>query len=55
MSNSPPNSKKDKTGLIVGIAVGVGLVCFVSVFAVYYFILRRRKANADQDEGNRKA
>lgn len=55
MSNGASNSKKNRTGLIVGIVVGIGLMCFLSVFSVYYFILRRRKANANKDEGNRKA
>ncbi|KAL6329805.1 hypothetical protein AAG906_037514 [Vitis piasezkii] len=50
VSNAAPNGKKNRTGLIVGIAVGLGVVCFLSVFAVYYFVLRRKKAYENQDE-----
>lgn len=55
VSNTAPNEKKNRTGLIVGIAVGVGLVCFFSAFSVYYFLIRRRRAYENQDEGNAKS
>ncbi|KAL6329491.1 hypothetical protein AAG906_021499 [Vitis piasezkii] len=42
--NTAPNGKKNRTGLIVGIVVALGLVCFLAVFAVYYFVLRRKKS-----------
>lgn len=50
VSNTAPNGKKNRTGLIVGIAVGLGVVCLLSVFAVYYFVLRRKKPYENQDE-----
>lgn len=50
VSNTAPNGKKNRTGLIVGIAVGLGVVCFLSVFALYYFVLRRKKPSENQDE-----
>ncbi|CBI20015.3 hypothetical protein VitviT2T_018454 [Vitis vinifera] len=48
--NTAPNGKKNWTGLIVGIAVALGLVCFLAVFSVYYFVLRRKKPYENQDE-----
>ena len=53
VSNTAPNGKKNRTGLIVGIAVGLGVVCLLSVFTVYYFVLRK-KPYENQDEGNAK-
>ncbi|KAL6329499.1 hypothetical protein AAG906_021507 [Vitis piasezkii] len=50
VSNTAPNGKKNRTGLIVGIAVALGVVCFLAVFAVYYFVLRRKKPYENQDE-----
>ena len=52
--NTAPNGKKNRTGLMVVLAVGVGFVCILSVFAVYYFVLRRKKLYESQDEGNAK-
>ncbi|KAI4323211.1 hypothetical protein L6164_022834 [Bauhinia variegata] len=50
VSNEPlTTNKKDKTSLIVGIAVGVGVVCFLSAFIVFC-IIRRRKHQGDDDE-----
>ncbi|RVW15719.1 putative LRR receptor-like serine/threonine-protein kinase [Vitis vinifera] len=48
--NTAPNGKKNRTGLMVVLAVGVGFVCILSVFAVYYFVLRRKKPYESQDE-----
>ncbi|RVW66373.1 putative LRR receptor-like serine/threonine-protein kinase [Vitis vinifera] len=50
LPNTAPNGKKNRTGLMVGLAVGVGLVCILSVFTVYYFVLRRKKLYESQDE-----
>ncbi|KAJ9687184.1 hypothetical protein PVL29_015866 [Vitis rotundifolia] len=50
VSNTAPNGKKNRTGLIVGIAVALGVVCFLAVFAVYYFVLRRKRPYENQDE-----
>ncbi|KAM3684245.1 hypothetical protein ACJW31_11G029400 [Castanea mollissima] len=49
VSNSPPSSNKNRTGLIVGLVVGVGVVSFLAVFIVFY-IVRRRKAPTNDDE-----
>ncbi|WKA00055.1 hypothetical protein VitviT2T_018449 [Vitis vinifera] len=53
LPNTAPNGKKNRTGLMVGLAVGVGLVCILSVFTVYYFVLRRKKLYESQDEGKK--
>ncbi|XP_058071766.1 probable LRR receptor-like serine/threonine-protein kinase At1g56140 isoform X4 [Magnolia sinica] len=46
---SPPGwGKKSKTGLIIGIVVGVAALSFISIFAV--FIWRRRRRGIDEDE-----
>lgn len=50
VSNKPPANKKNKTGLIVGLAVGVAVVSFLSVFVVYYMV-RRRRLRAAEEEG----
>ncbi|KAL4554559.1 hypothetical protein LXL04_037153 [Taraxacum kok-saghyz] len=43
VSNNPPsNNNKNNTGLIVGILVPIGIVCFLTLLAMY-IILRRRK------------
>ncbi|KAJ8627486.1 hypothetical protein MRB53_020793 [Persea americana] len=52
VSNRPPtttSSKKNKTGLAVGIAVPVGVLCLISVFVI--LIVRRiRRLGKDQEE-----
>ncbi|XP_065864963.1 probable LRR receptor-like serine/threonine-protein kinase At1g56140 [Euphorbia lathyris] len=51
VSNRPPTSKKDRTGLIVGIVVGVGVLSFLLVCAVFFVIQRRkRQSTYDNDE-----
>ncbi|XP_020227245.1 probable LRR receptor-like serine/threonine-protein kinase At1g56140 [Cajanus cajan] len=49
VSNKPPSNKKNRTGLIVGIVIGVGAVCFLSVFAIFC-IIQRRKRHDDNEE-----
>ncbi|KAK4594660.1 hypothetical protein RGQ29_018378 [Quercus rubra] len=49
VSNKPPSSNKNRTGLIVGVVVGVGVLSFLSVFVVFY-IVRRRKPPTNDDE-----
>ncbi|KAK4836905.1 hypothetical protein QYF36_001229 [Acer negundo] len=52
VSNIPPTSpspKKNRTGLIAGIVVGVGLLSLLSVIAVLW-IVRRRNRPRDDDE-----
>ncbi|KAF7835228.1 Retrovirus-related Pol polyprotein from transposon TNT 1-94 [Senna tora] len=50
VSNEPPTTtdKKNRTGLIVGIVVGVGVVSFFSV--AFFCIIRRRKHCVDGEE-----
>ncbi|KAF8408674.1 hypothetical protein HHK36_004737 [Tetracentron sinense] len=51
VSGLPPTTaskKKNKTNLIVGIVVSVGLVSFISIFAVFY--LRRKSSGINEDE-----
>ncbi|KAK7850357.1 putative lrr receptor-like serine/threonine-protein kinase [Quercus suber] len=54
VSNIPPStsSNKNRTGLIVGVVVGVGVLSFLAVFVVFY-IVRRRKPPTNDDEGKR--
>ncbi|KAK3217855.1 hypothetical protein Dsin_011825 [Dipteronia sinensis] len=50
VSNIPPTlPKKNRTGLIVGIVVGVGLLSLLSVIAILW-IVRRRNRPRDDDE-----
>nr|POE72592.1 putative lrr receptor-like serine/threonine-protein kinase [Quercus suber] len=49
VSNRPPNSNKNRTGLVVGLIVGVGVLSFLAVF-VFFYIVRRRKPPANDDE-----
>ena len=54
VSNNPPTRKKKSTGstgLIVGIVVPIGIASFLSVFAVYFFVQRRRRHQAFEEEG----
>ncbi|XVE63204.1 hypothetical protein DITRI_Ditri07aG0000800 [Diplodiscus trichospermus] len=48
VSNNAPTSKKSRTGLIVGIVVGVGVVGLLSFAA--FCIFRRRRARMKDDE-----
>ncbi|KAJ7982029.1 putative LRR receptor-like kinase [Quillaja saponaria] len=50
VSNNPPsNKKKNRTGLIVGIVLGVGVLSFLSVFVVFLFVQRRRRRSAEDE------
>ncbi|KAM4071013.1 hypothetical protein ACB094_11G029300 [Castanea mollissima] len=50
VSNIPlPSSNKNRTGLIVGVVVGVGVLSFLAVFVGFY-IVRRRKPPTNDDE-----
>ncbi|KAM4071016.1 hypothetical protein ACB094_11G029500 [Castanea mollissima] len=49
VSNIPPSSNKNRTGLIVVVIVGVGVLSFLAVFVVFY-IVRRRKPPTNDDE-----
>ncbi|KAK3428398.1 hypothetical protein EUGRSUZ_F04436 [Eucalyptus grandis] len=45
-----PTRKKDHTGLIVGVATGVGVVGLVAVLLVFYVVWRRRMARMIEDQ-----
>ncbi|KAK3428403.1 hypothetical protein EUGRSUZ_F04443 [Eucalyptus grandis] len=45
-----PTRKKDHTGLIVGVATGVGVVGLVAVLLVFYVVQRRRMARMIEDQ-----
>ncbi|KAL5543762.1 hypothetical protein UlMin_007546 [Ulmus minor] len=51
VSNQAPSttSKKNRTGLIVGIVVGVGVIGFLLVFVAFY-VHRRKKSQLEDDE-----
>lgn len=49
VSNKPPSSKTNRAGLIIGIVVGVGAVCFLAVFAIFYINRRRKLYDDDED------
>ncbi|KAD5318021.1 hypothetical protein R6Q59_033352 [Mikania micrantha] len=48
VSNTPPSTKKNRTGLIVGIVVPVAVVSFLSLLALY--ILRQRRKKQDSTD-----
>lgn len=51
VSNAPPSSKKNRTGLIVGIVIPVTAAILLSLFALYYISQRRkRQKNLEDDE-----
>ncbi|KAL3737441.1 hypothetical protein ACJRO7_026240 [Eucalyptus globulus] len=45
-----PTRKKDHTGLIVGVATGVGVVGLVAVLLVFYVVQRRRMVRMIEDQ-----
>ncbi|GKV40162.1 hypothetical protein SLEP1_g47829 [Rubroshorea leprosula] len=47
VSNKPPSSSKSRTGLIVGVIVGVGVVSFLFL-AAFFIFGRRPKTNEDE-------
>ncbi|OVA15863.1 Protein kinase domain [Macleaya cordata] len=49
VSNLPPtDSKKSKTGLIVGVVVSVAVVSFIVIFALFY--IRRKRSRTNEEE-----
>ncbi|XP_019196319.1 PREDICTED: probable LRR receptor-like serine/threonine-protein kinase At1g56140 [Ipomoea nil] len=46
----PSDKKKNRTGMVVGIVFGVGMLSFLSVFAVYCFVQRRKRQDTYDDE-----
>ncbi|KAH7528139.1 hypothetical protein FEM48_Zijuj05G0040000 [Ziziphus jujuba var. spinosa] len=49
VSNKPP-SNENRTGLIVGIVVPVGVLSFLSLLVVFYIVTKRRKKSQTDDE-----
>ncbi|KAH7855793.1 hypothetical protein Vadar_028958 [Vaccinium darrowii] len=51
VSNKPPtSSKKNKTGLVVGITVPVGVICFLSALSLCCFVRQKRRPRQNEDE-----
>lgn len=52
VSNLPPSTKgNNRTGLIVGLVVGLGSVFFLIIGAIFIVVQRRRRRRAYEDEG----
>ena len=49
MDNKPPSKGKNKTGIIVGVIVGLGLLSIL--VGVVVFIIRKRRKPYTDDEG----
>ncbi|XP_062170847.1 probable LRR receptor-like serine/threonine-protein kinase At1g56140 [Alnus glutinosa] len=49
VNNKPPSKKKNRTGLIVGVVVGAGVLSFLSVFLVFYIVRRRKQLPTNDD------
>lgn len=47
----PTTGKKNRTGLIVGIAVGVGVIGFLFVFVAICIVQRKKRSIARDNEG----
>ena len=50
LSNQPPSTKKNHTGLIVGIVVGFAVLSVLCVLVAIYIAQRRKRAQ--MNEGN---
>ncbi|XP_038686021.1 probable LRR receptor-like serine/threonine-protein kinase At1g56140 [Tripterygium wilfordii] len=51
VSNNPPGGgKKNQTGLIVGVVLGVGVACFVIVFFIFFIVQRKRRQDYEDQE-----
>ncbi|XP_052733534.1 probable LRR receptor-like serine/threonine-protein kinase At1g56140 isoform X2 [Vigna angularis] len=49
VSNEPPSNSNNRTGLIVGIVVGIGVVSFLSVLVIFCIIRRRKRQHEDEE------
>ncbi|KAI3815728.1 hypothetical protein L1987_15407 [Smallanthus sonchifolius] len=49
VSNTPPSTKKNRTGLIVGILVPIAVVSFMSLLALYIFHQRSKKQDTSDN------
>ncbi|KAG9135263.1 hypothetical protein Leryth_024674 [Lithospermum erythrorhizon] len=43
------SNNSNRTGIIVGLVVGVGIVCFFALFVVYYIVQKRKRTNEDEE------
>ncbi|KAK6123874.1 hypothetical protein DH2020_042388 [Rehmannia glutinosa] len=53
VSNNPPDepaNKKNRAGMIVGIVVSIGVLSFLSLFAFYYSVQRRKRQKSYEDQ-----
>ncbi|KAL6530185.1 hypothetical protein OROHE_014538 [Orobanche hederae] len=50
ISATPRNKAKNRNGLIVGLVMGVGTVCFFSLFVVYFIVRNRKRRSSYEDE-----
>ncbi|KAF3438259.1 hypothetical protein FNV43_RR21020 [Rhamnella rubrinervis] len=50
VSNKPPSSKKNRTGLIVGIVIPVGVLSFLSLLVVFFIVRRKKSLTNDEEE-----
>ena len=51
MDTKPPSKGKNRTGIIVGVIVGLGLLSILT--GVGIFIIRKRRKPYTDDEGNK--
>ncbi|XP_062168838.1 probable LRR receptor-like serine/threonine-protein kinase At1g56140 isoform X1 [Alnus glutinosa] len=49
VNNKPASNKKNRTGLIVGVVVGAGVLSFLSIFLVFYIFRRRKQLPTNDD------
>ncbi|KAK7257064.1 hypothetical protein RIF29_30763 [Crotalaria pallida] len=49
VSNKPPSNKENRTGLIVGVVAGVGVVSLLSILAFVYINHRRNRHDDDEE------
>ncbi|KAK7313193.1 hypothetical protein VNO77_37690 [Canavalia gladiata] len=45
----PPSNKQDRTGQIIGIVAGVGVISFLSAFTIFCIIQRRKRREDDEE------
>ncbi|KAL3614879.1 hypothetical protein CASFOL_040540 [Castilleja foliolosa] len=50
VTNRPPGGETDRTGMIVGIVVGVAVACFLGLGAVFYVYRKRKRQREFEDE-----
>lgn len=52
-NNESPASKKNKTGVVVGVVVGAGVLGFLTFLMIRFVVQRRKKPHTNDDEGQR--